>query len=353
MPAYILCFPVPPHRPEERSVHVITVSSHGQVVTNALCGLGVNRKRSFLPTLAHHAQRIIADRKFKRPFTPPGPPRAPLPPARGRPRRRFARAPASKPPDSGTRWARRASHTGGGRQSARYAAARSAPPRRAGAAVLLAAAAGPGAHAQGRQAAPLRIALKQLPALAARRPLARWGGAVAGTAQAGARRLCRTEAVGQRETCLVPVGWCAGGVRCRHALRALRPPLASTLSAAKGVRPSASPPSPPGERQGVGPARRLARPTRLAAPLSSACQRSADETSRWVAIPALRGCQPIAGDHGGSAPKPPGAAVPRGSAWVGRCKDSTAARSKTGALCGAPSHCRTRWSTTVPRPGRT
>jgi hypothetical protein len=46
--------------------------------------------------------------------------------------------------------------------------------------------------------------------------------------------------------------------------------------------------------QGVGPARRLARPTRQAAPLSPACQRSADEASRWVAIPALRGCQPIA-----------------------------------------------------------
>ena len=68
------------------------------------------------------------------------------------------------------------------------AAARSAPPRRAGAAVPLAAAAGPGAQAKGRPAAPLRIALEQLPARAARGPLARWCGAVAGTAQAGEQR---------------------------------------------------------------------------------------------------------------------------------------------------------------------
>jgi len=52
----------------------------------------------------------------------------------------------------------------------------------------------------------------------------------------------------------------------------------------------------------------------------------------------------IAGDHGGAAPKPPGAAVPRGSAWVGRWKDPTAARSKTGALRGAPARGRVRWS---------
>ncbi len=46
--------------------------------------------------------------------------------------------------------------------------------RRAGAAVPLAAAAGPGSQAQGRQAAPLRMALEQLPGLASRGPLARW-----------------------------------------------------------------------------------------------------------------------------------------------------------------------------------
>jgi len=55
--------------------------------------------------------------------------------------------------------------------------------------VPLAAAAGPGSHAQGRQAAPLRLALEQRPALAARGPRARWCRAVAGTAQAGKRRL--------------------------------------------------------------------------------------------------------------------------------------------------------------------
>jgi len=43
----------------------------------------------------------------------------------------------------------------------------------AGEAIPLAAA-GPGAHAQGRQAAPLRMALEQLPVLASRGPLARW-----------------------------------------------------------------------------------------------------------------------------------------------------------------------------------
>jgi len=68
--------------------------------------------------------------------------------------------------------------------------------------------------------------------------------------------------------------------------------------------------------------------------------------------PALPGCQPIAGDHGGAAPKPPGAAVPRGSAWVGRWKDPTAARSKPGALHGAPSRGRVRWLASVPRVGR-
>ena len=54
------------------------------------------------------------------------------------------------------------------------AAARPAPPRRAGAAVPLAAAAGPGSQAKGHQAAPLRLALEQRPALAARGPLAGW-----------------------------------------------------------------------------------------------------------------------------------------------------------------------------------
>jgi hypothetical protein len=127
------------------------------------------------------------------------------------------------------------------------AADRSAQPRRAGEAVPLAAAAGPDAHAPGRQAAPLRLALEQLPALAARGPLACWCGAGAGTAQAG--------------------------VRCRKALRALRPPLAPALRAAKSVRPSALSPSPPREGQGGGPARRLARPPRQATRRSPACQR--------------------------------------------------------------------------------
>jgi len=97
----------------------------------------------------------------------------------------------------------------------------------AGAAVPLAAAAGPGSQAKGRQAAPRRLALEQRPALASRGSLARWCGSVAGTAQAGARRL------------LVPgeSSMLARGVHCRNALRALRPPLAPALRAANGVRP--------------------------------------------------------------------------------------------------------------------
>jgi len=44
-------------------------------------------------------------------------------------------------------------------------------------------------HPAGRPATPLRRALEQRPARAARGPLARWYKAVAGTAQAGKRRL--------------------------------------------------------------------------------------------------------------------------------------------------------------------
>jgi hypothetical protein len=68
-----------------------------------------------------------------------------------------------------------------------------APPSRAGAAVPLAAAAGPGAPAQGRQAAPRRLALKQFPALAALAacpaPRGRPAGAAHSTAERGAARL--------------------------------------------------------------------------------------------------------------------------------------------------------------------
>ena len=69
-----------------------------------------------------------------------------------------------------------------------------------------------------------------------------------------------------------------GGVRevfaVGRSLRSIRPPLAPALRAAKDVRPSALSPSPPGECQGVGPARRLARPTRQSARLSAAWHRS-------------------------------------------------------------------------------
>jgi hypothetical protein len=66
---------------------------------------------------------------------------------------------------------RRSARGTGGRRGARRTGQRR---QTAGEAVLLAAAAGPGAHAQGRQAAPRRRALAQLPARAARGPLARW-----------------------------------------------------------------------------------------------------------------------------------------------------------------------------------
>ena len=142
----------------------------------------------------------------------------------------------------------------------------------------------------------------------------RWCGSVAGTAQAGKRRLLVPGAgVVVCGRCPLPEGRYVRSRRVGRS-RTIRPPLAPALRAAKGVRPSVLSPSPPGELQGGGPARKLARPPRQSAPLSPTWQRSAAEPSCWVAIPALRGCQPMAGDHGGSAPKPPGAAVPRGSA---------------------------------------
>jgi len=59
--------------------------------------------------------------------------------------------------------------------------------------VPLAAAAGPGSQAKGRQGAPRRIALEQLPGLAVRGSLARWRAAVAAGSQPGRRRgVCGT-----------------------------------------------------------------------------------------------------------------------------------------------------------------
>jgi len=67
------------------------------------------------------------------------------------------------------------------------AAARQRGARQNGEAVPLAAA-GPGSHAQGRQAAPPRMALEPRPALAARGSLARWRRAVAAGSQRGSQR---------------------------------------------------------------------------------------------------------------------------------------------------------------------
>src|SRR5882724_9469704 len=136
--------------------------------------------------------------------------------------------------------------------------------------------------------------------------------------------------------------WCRwGGVRegsaVGRSLRSIRPPLAPALRAAKSGRPSALSPSPPGEFQGVGPARRLARPTRQSALLSPAWQRSADEASRWVAMPALRGCQPLL-PHGGTIPPyPPRARIPRGQKDAGKEIPNTA---PTGSCLPTGRHAR-------------
>ena len=95
------------------------------------------------------------------------------------------------------------------------------------------------------------------------RPLARWSGSVAGRRRQG----------NDAYSCLAQV-WVVCG-RCPLSEGHYAPsgsPLAPALRAAKGVRPSALSPSPPGAFQGVGPARRLARPTRQSTRLSPACQ---------------------------------------------------------------------------------
>ena len=163
-------------------------------------------------------------------------------------------------------------------------------------------------------AAPRQVALEQRPALAPRGPRARWCGSVAGTAQAGARRL------------LVPgeSSGLARGVHCRHALRAFRPPLAPTLSSAaisprEVVRCGASSPT--------------RSPHAAVSALSPACQRSV-AGAVWHGRPSCTlGC------HSGSAGLP---AHCWGS-W-GRCPQTPGRRSPSrvgvggeveGRHCGA------------------
>ncbi len=170
---------------------------------------------------------------------------------------------------------------------------------------------------------------------------------MAGIAQAGARRLGRAAVVGQRETCLVPVGWRAGGVRCRKVATLHEAPSGS---GAQGRERRAALSSVAISPRGVSRWRASSK-TRspyeaVNAALACVSARPAERPRQLAGLPApaLPACQPIAGEHGGAAPKPPGAAVPRGSAWVGRWKDATAARSKAGALHGAASRGQVRWS---------
>jgi hypothetical protein len=130
-------------------------------------------------------------------------------------------------------------------------------------------------------------------------------------------------------------------VHCRNALRALRPPLAPALRAAKGVRPSALSPSPPGEFQGVRPAPLAARAVSAAigGPVS-AWQRRAGTASRWVATgcPRLRlGCQPPFLMGGRSPPYPPRARIPREQKDAGKEIPSTA---PTGSCLPIGRHAR-------------
>ncbi len=207
------------------------------------------------------------------------------------PRRRPASPPwpAAAAP-GGSRLHRRASPLAWRRRWASGAYARTddkgrqaAPSRRAGETVPLAAAAGSGSHAKGRQAAPLSpichaSAAPDGPGAAPCAGVAWTAGALVsvGGRHCAGRETAPVSRCSGRAARHVP-GAGVGGVREGSAIgrsrRSIRPPLAPALRAAKGVRPSALSPSPPGEFQGVGRARRLARPTRQSTRLSPAWQR--------------------------------------------------------------------------------
>ena len=67
MPAAILAFSISPHGPKQRALQVLTMHCHGQVVSDALCGLWMNRETPLLATLAHHAQCVIPSVDMKVP----------------------------------------------------------------------------------------------------------------------------------------------------------------------------------------------------------------------------------------------------------------------------------------------
>lgn len=89
-----------------------------------------------------------------------------------------------------------------------------------------------------------------------------------------------------------------------RSLRSIRPPLAPALRAAKGVRPSALSPSPPGEAKVCG---QLRSPHGQAAPLSPACQRGQrNGQGSWPGC-QLRLCgaaSPLLGIMGALPPNP-------------------------------------------------
>ncbi len=152
------------------------------------------------------------------------------------------------------------------------------------------------------------------------------------------------------------VWWCAEGVRCRKVATLHQAPSGSGAQGRERRAALSSVALSPREVSRCRASSKTRSPYEAVNAAIACVSARPAERPRQLAgrpAPALPGCQPIAGDHGGSAPKPPGAAVPRGSAWVGRWKDATAARSKAGARGGAPSRCRTRWRTTVPRLGHT
>src|SRR5438128_10366314 len=59
-PACLKAFAVVAHRSEERSLHIIAMPGHRQIIFDALCGLWVNGETPLLAAFAHDLQRIEA-----------------------------------------------------------------------------------------------------------------------------------------------------------------------------------------------------------------------------------------------------------------------------------------------------
>jgi|GEM_PF-4604522 len=142
--------------------------------------------------------------------------------------------------------------------AARRAAARSALPRRAGAAVPRAAA----GLGKGRAARPRRAGWPWSSALRWQ-CVDRW--------RAGARQWQALRRQGPGAC--VALKWCAGGVRCRQVATLHQAPSGSGAQGRERRAALSSVALSPRGVQGVGPARRRARPTRQATRRSPACQR--------------------------------------------------------------------------------